>query len=300
MFEGKGILNKIPSKYVLAMLGVALGAMALSFTGLIMRHIESADVWQILFFRSIGMIGTMSIFMAITQRGKFLKGISNVGWRGIIVACLIGPSFGFYILALSMITVAEVSFVISTLPLFTAFFAFIFLHERVRGSTWGAIIVVLCGVLIMFLDSTGQGASYLGIIVAFGVPITFAATIVIIRSGPDIDMIPATWMAGFVALIISIILAKGSVINILSFDMFLSLLMGCTLGLGFGLYTIGARYVAAAQVALLALLEQAFNPLWAWIGAGEIPSTLVLIGGLIVFCAVTVRAIIGVWEERKV
>ena len=68
MFEGKGILNKIPSKYVLAMLGVALGAMALSFTGLIMRHIESADVWQILFFRSIGMIGTMSIFMAITQR----------------------------------------------------------------------------------------------------------------------------------------------------------------------------------------------------------------------------------------
>ena len=112
-------------------------------------------------------------------------------------------------------------------------------------------------------------------------------------------MIPATWMAGFVALGMAIVLNDGSITDIPTTDIWLSLLMGCTLGLGFGLYTIGARYVVAAQVALLALLEQAFNPLWAWVGVGEAPSTLVLIGGLVVFTAVSIRAIIGVWEEKK-
>ncbi len=281
------------------MIGVAIGAIALSFTGLMMRNIESATVWQVLFFRAIGMIAILSVFMAFTQRSHFLSGIIKVGWRGVLAALLIGPSFGLYILALSMSSVAEVSFVISTLPLFTALFAFLFLRERVKTITWVAIIIVLCGVAIMFLDNLGQGSSSLGILVAFGVPITFSATIVLIRSGPNIDMIPATWMAGFVALGMAIVLNDGSITDIPTTDIWLSLLMGCTLGLGFGLYTIGARYVVAAQVALLALLEQAFNPLWAWVGVGEAPSTLVLIGGLVVFTAVSIRAIIGVWEEKK-
>ena len=287
------------TRYVLGVSAVVVGAIALSFTGLIMRQVEVADAWQVLFFRAIGMIATMSVFMLITQRGRVVSGIRGVGWRGIAVAILVGPSFGFYILALTMSSVAEVSFVISTLPLFTALLAWVFLRERIRVSTWVAIFVVLVGVAIMVVDSIGQSGGALGILVAFGVPTTFAATIVLIRAGRDVDMVPATWMAGFVSLIMAVALMGGSLEGVPASDMGWGLLMGCTLGFGFGLYTVGARHVTAAQVALLALLEQAFNPVWAWAGAGETPTVLVLIGGLIVFGAVVYRAVAGVREERS-
>ena len=288
----------MPSLYLLSVIAVMVGAIVLSFTGLIMRQIDSADVWQVLFYRAIGMIATMTIFVAFTQRGKLLKGIRDAGWRGVVVAFLIGPSFGFYILALTLSSVAEVSFVISTLPLFTALLAWIFLKEKIGLLTWLVIVIVLCGVALMVFDSLGQGGEPLGILVAFAVPITFAGTIVLIRSWRDVDMVPATWMAGFVALGMALVLSGSNFFTISNWDMLFSLLMGCTLGLGFGLYTIGTRYVSAAQVALLALLEQVFNPVWAWAGAGETPTTLVLIGGIIVLSAVTFKALQGVREER--
>ena len=59
------------SKYLLGILAVIFGAIALSFTGLLMRNVEVADAWQILFYRSIGMIFTMSVFLILTQRAKF-------------------------------------------------------------------------------------------------------------------------------------------------------------------------------------------------------------------------------------
>ena len=40
-----------------------------------------------------------------------------------------------------------------------------------------------------------------------------------------------------------------------------------------------ARTLAAPEVALLALLEVLFGVAWAWLGAGEQPSSAVLSGG---------------------
>ena len=64
--------------------------------------------------------------------------------------------------------------------------------------------------------------------------------------------------------------------------------------IGFALLTAGTRYVPVAEVGLLSLLETVLAPIWAWLGAGEVPSTLTLVGGTVVLLAATARAVAGV------
>ena len=46
-----------------------------------------------------------------------------------------------------------------------------------------------------------------------------------------------------------------------------------------------ARVLSAPEISLLGLLEVVFGVAWAWLGAGEAPSTAVLGGGLLVLLA---------------
>jgi drug/metabolite transporter (DMT)-like permease len=50
-----------------------------------------------------------------------------------------------------------------------------------------------------------------------------------------------------------------------------------------------ARALSAPEVSLLALLEVVFGVAWAWLGAGEAPSTTVLSGGALVLGALVVH-----------
>lgn len=287
------------SRYTFGAAIVVSGALALSFSGLIIRQVEVADAWQILFFRSLGMIITLTLFLSVTHGRKMVSGFVRSGWRGWSLALLIGPSFALYTLALTITSVAEVSFVVTTLPLFTALLAWIFLRERVRLGTWVAIIVVLLGVSIMVSDSFNEAGNVLGILAALGVTVTLAITIILIRSGRGVDMTPATWAAGFIGLAIAVALTGGDIGGVPVMDIVWGSLMGVTLGFGFGCYAIGTRHVPAAQVAILVLLEQALNPVWAWAGAGETPTVPILVGGLIIVAAVSYRAVVGVMEENR-
>jgi drug/metabolite transporter (DMT)-like permease len=55
------------------------------------------------------------------------------------------------------------------------------------------------------------------------------------------------------------------------------------------LLVIAARHLAATEVALLALLEVVLGPLWAWLGAGEVPATTTVAGGTLVLAALLIN-----------
>jgi drug/metabolite transporter (DMT)-like permease len=55
------------------------------------------------------------------------------------------------------------------------------------------------------------------------------------------------------------------------------------------LLVIAARHLAATEVALLALLEVVLGPLWAWLGAGEVPATTTIAGGALVLAALLIN-----------
>ncbi len=58
------------------------------------------------------------------------------------------------------------------------------------------------------------------------------------------------------------------------------------------LLTLGPRYLAAPEVAMLALLETVIGPFWVWLALGEEPGIRSLIGGAIIVVALLVHALI--------
>ena len=70
---------------------------------------------------------------------------------------------------------------------------------------------------------------------------------------------------------------------------YLSLLHGFLVASGLILYSLGAKYLPSAELALLSLMEVVGGVLWVWIpifGINEVPSLTVIIGGVIITLAV--------------
>ena len=70
---------------------------------------------------------------------------------------------------------------------------------------------------------------------------------------------------------------------------YLSLLHGALVASGLILFSLGAKYLPAAELALLSLMEVVGGIIWVWIpifGINEVPSLTVLIGGAIITLAV--------------
>ena len=276
---------------------VLSGALVLSFTGLIIRQIDAANAWQVLFFRSLGFIATLSLFLIFKYKREAVSLHRKIDLWGFATAIFIGLSFGMNIYALTIVSVAQAYFILSTLPLMTALLSWIFLNEKVDRTTWVTIVIVFVGVAIMLADDFESLNNIFGLFIALLSPTFFAIALVLVRAKKQVDTIPATWLAGFVSLVLASSL-MGSLDQIIIEDALWGGMMGVTLGMGVACYIIGAKYISATHVAVLMLLETALAPIWAWLGVGENPTTMILLGGLIMFAAVAVRAGLGFLSER--
>ena len=70
---------------------------------------------------------------------------------------------------------------------------------------------------------------------------------------------------------------------------YLSLLHGVIVASGLILYSLGAKYLPSAELALLSLMEVVGGVLWVWIpifGINQVPSLTVILGGIIITSAV--------------
>jgi drug/metabolite transporter (DMT)-like permease len=59
--------------------------------------------------------------------------------------------------------------------------------------------------------------------------------------------------------------------------------------------SLASRYTHASNVSLLLLLETVLGPLWVWLGTGEGPTPMMLLGGLIV----VVTLAIYLWQTGR-
>ena len=276
------ILFKIPG-FIL----VFLGAITLSFGGLIVKSFEGANLWQILFWRSVFFCFVIIIFLSIIYKRQFFKALINSGLPGVIGGIILGLGFFSYVFAMYNTTVANTNFIIQTQTLFLAIFGYLFLKETISKITLVSIILAISGITLMLGDSLSSG-QMIGNVIAFIMPISFAVLIIIVRKYPSVDMIPLQLIAGIVAMIIGYVVAGR--IDISLYDIFLGFLAGFfQVGFGFIFITIGARTTPSAVVGIIMMSEAIFGPFWAWIFINEQPPMIVLIGGSIVLFAVLLQ-----------
>jgi drug/metabolite transporter (DMT)-like permease len=266
---------------------IFLGALSLSFGGLIVKSFEGATLWQILFWRSLFFTLTVLSFLIISYKKQIFKSFYNSGIPGFFGGIILSFGFCGYVFAMYNTTVANTNFIISLQILFLAIFGYLFLKEKINLITLTSIILAITGVLLMVGNSLSPG-ELSGNLAAFTMPITFAILIMIVRKYPSVDMIPAQFVAGISSCLIGFVLSTKIMIS--PHDIFLGFLAGFfQIGFGFIFITIGARTTPSATVGIIMLSESVLGPLWAFLFVSERPSMFALIGGAIILSAVLLQ-----------
>ena len=266
---------------------IFLGALSLSFGGLIVKSFEGATLWQILFWRSIFFSLTVLTFLILTYKKDTFNAFYKSGLPGLIGGIVLSVGFCGYVFAMYNTTVANTNFIISLQILFLAIFGYFFLKEKISAITLASIILAMSGVFLMVGNSLTPG-ELSGNLAAFSMPITFAVLIIIVRKFPNVDMVPAQLVAGVCSCIIGYLLSTKIMIS--SHDIFLGFLAGFfQVGFGFIFITIGARTTPSAMVGIIMLSESVLGPLWAFLFVSERPSMFGLIGGAIILFAVLLQ-----------
>ena len=281
------IVKKLPGPLL-----VFMGAVCLSFGGLIVKSFEGANLWQILFWRQTFFAIIVALYLVITYKKNFFKSFYKSGLSGFIGGLFLGIGFVAYVFSMYTTTVANTNFIITTETIFLAVFGYFFLKEKINLITFISIIFGMLGVLLILGSSLSiqSNEQFIGNIVAFLAPISFAILVIIIRKSPNVDMVPAQFIAGVFSAIIGYFIAGN--LSISPHDLFLASLAGFfQIGFGFILITIGSQTTPSATVGILMLTEAVFGPLWAWFFISEIPTLSVLIGGGIIMFSILLQSL---------
>ena len=276
-------IYKIPG-YILLL----FGAFCLSWGGFIVRSFEEASVWQILLIRSVFFVIALTFFLISTYKKDTLKIFKDAGYPALVAGLVLSLSFVAYVYAMTITTVANVVFIISTQTMFLAITGYIFLKEKISLISFISIVLAMSGITIMIGDSILSG-SLLGNIIALAIPINFSILVIIIRKNKNLDMVPAIFYSGIFSLIYGLILSESYTFSY--HDIKMGFLLGVPqLAFGFICITIGSRSTASTTVGLLMLTETLFAPVWVWLFLNEIPPISVLIGGAIIIGAIILNS----------
>ena len=275
-------LNKVPGPFL-----VFLGACTLSFGGLIVKSFEGANLWQILFWRSVFFSIVVLFFLLLNYKKNLFNSIYKIGLPGFFGGLVLSCGYAGYVFAMYNTTVANANFIIQTQTIFLAIFGYIFLKEKISILTITSIVLAFSGIFLMLGGSLNSG-QMIGNIAAFIMPISFAVLILTVRKYPNVDMIPLQLIAGIGAIILGYLFSSQIIVS--SYDIFLGFIAGFfQVGLGFIFITIGAKTTPSALVGIIMLTEAILGPLWAWLFINETPPLVVLVGGSIVLLAVVLQ-----------
>ena len=269
---------------------IITGAFFLSWGGFLVREFESADIWQILFWRAFFFTLTLVIFIYCTYKNETISVIKKSGLPGVIAGFASSLGFIAYIVSMTQTTVANVLFIISTQTIWLAIFGYLFLKEKISLKTLFSIILAMIGISVMIGGSLDTGSLF-GNLVALFVPINFAFLILLIRKYEKLDLIPALFFGGLLIIIFGFFMSKNIMIS--PHD----LLIGFVLGVfqhafGFICIVIGARSTPAVTVGLLMLTETLLGPFWVWLFLNEIPPFSVFVGGGIIILSILVISLV--------
>ena len=272
-------------------LGVMLAlftAFLWSFSGLLMRSIEAAEAWEIIFYRSLGVAAGAGLLVVLRHRRQTARAFGRIGLPGLAAAACLSASSLAYLQAIHLTTIANLSFLIAASPFFAAALAWLILRERVALRTWAAAALALCGVTVMVFEGL-VGGSLLGNLLSLVCAILSGGYAVALRCGRLVDMTPAVAVSGLLALSIAAPMVVD--FSISWRDLGLCLLQGFVISaLCNSLFAYAARTVPAAEIILLTLLETVLSPLWVWLAIAERPSDLTLLGGGIILLAIAGHA----------
>lgn len=278
-----------------------------SMAGVVTRHLDAARSFEVTFWRSAFNGLALAVGLSVLRGPSLWRGLaraSSVVW---ISALCWAVMFTAFMVALTLTSVANVLVTMAMAPMVTALFSRFFLGQRLPRRTWLAIFAAGIGIGWMFGREAQQGGSLLGSLVACAVPLAGAINLTVLQRvsqarqqnpGCGPDMLSAVLLGALLSAAATLPLATPFQAS--HHDLaWLALLGMAQLAVPCLLMVRVSRELPAPEIALLALLEVIFGVLWAWLGAGEQPSTGVVFGGGLVLLALVANEAPALLKIRR-
>ena len=266
-----------------SLLYVVLAALLWSASGIVIKTVD----WSPLAIASV-----RGLFAAVTV--AFL-GRKSLSLRPPSPA-QIGLSLLLSLLALATIfatkltTAANAILLQYTAPVWVALLAPLFLGERTRLRDWLFIVLTFCGMALFFLDALSPEGMW-GILAAAAGGAVYAGVILILRRMPDEQRVAGTVYANALLALLGVLVWRPPWPS--AGDLLVLALAGIfQIGLPFYLFTLASRGVTALEMVLVTVLEPILNPLWVYLGVGELPGAWAVPGGILVLGTVSLWGVL--------
>jgi drug/metabolite transporter (DMT)-like permease len=271
----------------------ATGVMFIVPDSLFVRLIEG-DPASIAFWRGVTAGAVILLGVLATRGPRGFREVAGTGWPGALYTLLLGAAAPGFVLAVSWTSVANVVFILASMPVFAAILSRVFLGEPISRRMVLTMLGVFAG-LALILRGSGEtaGAHWSGHLVALAVSATFAGAMTTARRLRAVSLVPAVPVAMLGASLVIWPLASPAAIWAENWPLLIG--HGLFISVATSLMTLGPRYIPSAEVALLILLESVLAPLLAWAVIGEDPGVWTLIGGAVV---ISVLLVSNIWALR--
>jgi len=276
-----------PTAYAILLVNMVIWASSFAAIRFVLRQTDAMTMTALRLFVAAGCMGVViAVFNIPLPRRD--------DWPGLSAAALLGFSVYHYLLNLGTetVTAGQASFIVATIPIWTALLAWHVLDEYLSPKNWLGLALGLVGVGSMSLDFSG-GIPNIGIgswlvlgaalsaganivitkdLLARYRPIDIAAYAACIGALPFLLHVPWTWTA-------SAELATSGWLALLYLGV-------VPIGLGYWLNSIALAALPAHQVAQMLLLIPPMAALIAWVTIGETPPMMLLVGGPLIVTGV--------------
>ena len=300
--------------------------------GVLARRIQYAQGVEVTFWRSVLTASSMVLILSLWRGTGFWR---HVDWRDRALwssALCWSVMFTAFMMAMSFTTVANVLIMVALGPVFTALSSRIFLKHRLPLRTWCAIVLAVAGIVYMYAAQfrVAHQRELLGLGIALLVPVAASFQWVLMHrekqrarnalnarntlnapsaknaqnttqtapAAENRDMLPAIIIGAVLSALYCLPFAMPPQASVADMG-WLAVLGMFQLAIPCSLLVVVSRALHAPELSLLALLETLFGILFTWWGAGEVPSSSVIIGGSVVIGALAINELLG-WRQRVI
>ena len=266
--------------------------------GLLTRLVH-VDHWTLIFWRALFLSFGMWIIASLFHPNKTWQRYKSLGIAGLAMVLIYSMGTISFVTALTHTSVANTLIILSTKPLFAALIGRVILGEPIIARIWVAILLVGVGVYVISSDVENQNSSLFGDMMAMCGAFFLAAGFTMVRRFPGIAIFPVISTSGLMTALIILPLAQP--FSVTQQDMGYLLIMGVyMLPIGTALMFLGPRYIPAAEVGLMLLLESILGPIWVWLALGEQPGVRTFIGGAIILTTLAVNTLWAMHSSRQI
>ncbi|MBK7230460.1 MAG: EamA family transporter [Ignavibacteriales bacterium] len=264
-------------------LAVFLTAILWSSGGLFIKLI-SLDSMELSFFRC----AIAAVVFAIMFRKRILKLNSLALLNSFAYAAVLI----LFVIATKTTTAANAIFLQSTAPIYVLIFEPLLTKTKWERINIITIVVCFLGMILFFMGDLTPG-DIKGNIAALLAGVAFAAFFLGMKKNePQYGESSIFYGNVIVALICIPFITEMNSISLQDFAM-VSFLGVFQIAFAYALFSYGLKRIIAVEASIISMFEPVLNPIWVFIGYGEVPSFYAIIGGIIIMTAITVRTLIS-------